>query len=230
MKPVDIINVAGLLMDGKDDGIEQALREKLHPRFLRTIAPTPVSSMKEDPRLSILRAVTMIREVIADSVRQFGESNVLLVGRSLGAYTALLAALEMDFENIPMAILIEGPLHPEVTVEPPTLLPPLMACGAHYRMRPEYMRRAVERIQELDAAHHLLIVQGGGSDSVVPLEAQILPGNFETIQLPPHIGGRSLGLQRPLPEGYRNHLFWSEEKMSMIVDIIQKATGGPHGN
>lgn len=223
MKPVDIINVAGLLMDGKDDGIERAVREQLQPRFLRTIAPTPPGSMREDPRLSILRAVAMIREVIADIVRQFGQPNVMLVGQSLGGYTAPLAALEMNFVDISRVVSIEAPLHPEVTVEPPALLPRLMACGTHYQMRSENMRRAIERLHELDVAERLLIVQGGREDSVVPLEAQILPGNFETIQLPAHIGGRSFGLKRPLPEGYRNHLFWSDEKMEMVVDIIGRA-------
>lgn len=225
MKPVDIINVAGLLMDGKDDGIEAAVREKLQPRSIRTIAPTPPGSMREDPRLSILRAVSMIREVIADIVRQFGKPNVILVGRSLGGYTALLAALEMDFDDISKVVAIEAPLHPAVTVQPPALLPPLMACGAHYQMRSENMRRAIERMRELgqDSAQRLLIVQGGKEDSVVPLEAQILPGNFETVQLPPHIGGRSFGVKRPLPEGYRTHLFWSDEKMDMIVDVIEAA-------
>lgn len=225
MKPVDIINVAGLLMDGKNDGIERAVREKLQPRFIRTIAPTPPDSMREDPRLSILRSVEMIREVIVEIVREFGQPNVILVGRSLGGYTALLAALEMDFANISRVVPIESPLHPDITVEPPALLPPLLACDTHYQIRGENMHRAVKRMSalEVDMVRRLLIVQGGRQDSVVPLESQILPGNFETIQLPAHIGGRSLSLNRPLPEGYRNHLFWSDEKMDLVVDIIGTA-------
>lgn len=222
MRPIDIINVAGLLMDGKKDGLEKELREKVEPRFLRTIAPTPLSSAMEHPDRAIERAVRMIEEAVRDIEKQFGEPKVLLVGRSYGAFIALLAAVRMNFHNILKAILIEGPLHPDISVTSPNLLPPLMACGVHYKTRPSLAREAVDRLRELDASH-LVFVQGGGEDGVVPIAAQVLPGGFEIIKLPPHIGGRDGGMKNLLPAGYRNHLFWSREKMEMIRRIIENA-------
>ncbi len=243
MKSVDIINVAGLLMDGGKDGLEQELREKVEPRFLRTIAPTPISSAMEPPAYAIERAMLMILEAVRDIERQFEEPNILLVGRSYGAFTALLAAIRMNFKKISKAILIEGPLHPDVSVAPPNLLPPLMACSGHYKARPAFAREAVDRLSELGTSR-LVVVQGGREDSVVPTAAQVLPGDFETVEflddqfvdihpenggrgliikLPSHMGGRDGGMKNLLPYGYRNHLFWSEEKMKIVGEIINNA-------
>lgn len=243
MRSIDIINVAGLLMDGKKDGIEKELREKVEPRFLRTIAPTPIGSAMEHPDHAIERAVLMIREAMRDIEQQFGEPKILLIGRSYGAFIAFLAAIRINFQKILKAILIEGPLHPDVSVTPPNLLPPLMACGIHYRVRPTLAREAIDRLRELGTSH-LVVVQGGREDGVVPTAAQVIPGDFETIELlndhfsnihtgngtrglvmklPPHIGGRDGGMKKLLPDGYRNHLFWSEEKMEMVRKIIENA-------
>lgn len=229
-------------MDGNGDGIEEELREEVEPRFLRTIAPTPISSVMEHPAHAIERAVLMIRKAVQDIEQQFGEPNVLLVGRSYGAFVALLAAIRMNFQKISKAILIEGPLHPDVSVKPPLLLPPLMACGIHYKARPTLAREAVESLRKLGTSR-LVVVQGGGEDEVVPTASQIIPGDFETIELssdtlrrihtgdskrglviklPPHIGGRDGGMKRLLPDGYLNHLFWSKGKMEMIRKIIVK--------
>lgn len=241
MRSIDIINVAGLLMNGKKDGIEKELTERVEPRFLRTIAPTPIDSVMENPIYAIERATLMIQEAIRDIEQQFGEPKILLVGRSYGAFIALLAAIRMNFRKISKAILIEGPLHPDIPVTPPNLIPPLMACGIHYKVRPTLAREAIGRLGELGTAR-LVIVQGGGEDGVVPTAAQVIPENFETIkllndnfqkiytgngtkglvvQLPPHIGGSDGGMKKLLPVGYRNHLFWSEEKMRMIRRIIE---------
>lgn len=243
MKSIDIINVAGLLMDGKKDGIGKELKGKVEPRFLRTIAPTPIGSVMEHPDYAVERAVCMIGEAIRDIEQQFGDPKVLLIGRSYGAFIALLAVIRINFRKILKTILIEGPLHPDVSVMPPSLLPPLIACGIHYKVRPALAREAIIRLRELGTSH-LLIIQGGGEDSVVPTAAQVIPGDFEIIgplnnnfpkihtgngtrglvvKLPPHIGGRDDGMKKLLPDGYRNHLFWSNEKMEMVRKIIANA-------
>lgn len=243
MKSIDIINVAGLLMDGEKDGIESELKERVEPRFIRTIAPTPISSAMEDPLRAIERAILMIQKAVQDIERQYGEAKVFLVGRSYGAFIALLAAVRMNFRKISRAILIEGPLHPDIPVTPPNLLPPLMACGIHYRVRPTLAREAIERLGRIGTSR-LIIVQGGKEDGVVPTAAQVIPGDFETVELlnghspniqawngtrglviklPPHIGGCDGGMKKLFPNAYRNHLFWSKEKAQMIREIIESA-------
>ncbi len=239
MRSIDIINVAGLLIDGRNDGIEDAVRTIVQPRFIKTLAPTPPGSFHEHPNIAIERLIHMIDETVAEIQREFGESRVTLVGRSLGGLYALLAALRMQFRDIFRMVSLEAPLHPDVSVTPPTLLPPLMACGIHYKTRPTLAREAVNRLRELGTSR-LLIVQGGSQDSVVPTAAQVIPGDFETIELsgdnfpvqtgngtrglvvklPPHIGGCDDGMKKLLPPGYRNHLFWSDEKMETILRII----------
>lgn len=228
-------------MDGDKDGIEKELKEKVEPRFIKTIAPTPIGSVMENPVYAVERAILMIQEAVRDIEQQFGEPKVLLVGRSYGAFIALLAAIRINFRKILRAILIEGPLHPDISVTPPNLLPPLMACGIHYKVRPTLAREAIDRLGEVGTSR-LVIVQGGKEDGVVPTAAQVIPDDFETIEflnghfsnihtgngtrglvikLPPHIGGSDGGMRKLLPDGYRNHLFWSKEKMQMIREIIE---------
>lgn len=242
MKPIDIINVAGLLMDGKNDGIEDELRLRVQPRSLKTIAPVPLGSAMEHPEHAIQRAVQMIQETIHELEGEFGESRVVLIGRSYGAFIALLAAVRMDFQKILKAVLIEGPLHPNVVVHPPALLPPLMTCGVHYKARPDLAREAVDRVKVL-GAQRIVMIQGCVEDSVVPVDSQVIPGNFEVLEmtekairgnafvhgqrgvvakLPAYLGGRMDGMKKLFPEGYRNHLFWSEEKMRTVQEIIAK--------
>ena len=242
MKQIDIINVAGLLMDGEDDGIEKELREKVNPRYIKTLAPTPLRAATEHPNQAIERLVSMIRDLIGEIERQFGESRVVVVGRSYGAFMALLASIRMDFQKILRTVLIEGPLHPDVTVKPPFLIPPLRRCGIHYDNRSELAQEAVDKLKELGTSR-VAIVQGGMKDDVVSLDAQLIPGDFKTVdmsnsfanafaengshglifKLPPDIGGRNKGVRKIFPEGYRNHLFWTQEKMDMVRSVIENS-------
>ncbi len=141
MENLNIINVAGLLMDGIDDGLEASMRERLKPDSIRTIAPTPFRSRREHPNDSIARAIGMIQQAMGERQREQEDAEFVLTGRSYGAFIALLAATRMRFENILRAILIEGPLHPEVLVEPPVLLPPLAFCTSHYTKGRDHSRR-----------------------------------------------------------------------------------------
>jgi len=232
MRPIDIINVTGLLMSEDGDELEQKLREKVEPRFIRTIDPTPSGSGIEHPGHAIEQIILKIQEAVRDIEQQFGNPNVLLVGRSYGAFMTLLAAIRMEFEKVSKAILIEGPLHPDIEVKPPRHLPAFRPFGAHYRERSTLAREAIERLKKLGTSR-LVIIQGGGEDDVVPTAAQVLPEDFDTteflyddfakantesgaqglvVKLPPHTGGR----------GYRNHLCWSPKKTEMIGKIIEK--------
>lgn len=245
---IDIINVAGLLMNGKNDGLEKALKEKIHPRSIRTIAPTPLKSSREHPEYAIQRTASMIREAVDEIKRRFGEAKVYITGRSYGGFNDVLAAVDLDFKDIERVISIEAPLHPDILVEPPKLLPPLMLCGIYYKHRPELARKAADRLQQLDTSR-IIMIQGSAEDDVVPSDAQVLPGDFHVIELsgndlsnlqapngnrglivklPHHLGGINEGLRRTLPQGYRNHLFWNNEKMNLVTDIIRiVSTGSP---
>jgi len=227
MKSLDIINIAGLLMNEKNDDLEYELRETLKPKNLTTIAPTPPSATTESPELAIERAISSTR----------GKSNIVLIGRSYGGFIALLTAIRTKFENIHKAIIIESPVHPDVTVKPPILLPPLLTCRSHYKARPKLAEEAAKWLKQ-NGTSGLVIIQGSDTDAVVPNEAQVIPGDFETIELsnsnipeprttkgkiyrlPKKINGPTKGLSRILPENYNNHLSWSHEKITLIREII----------
>lgn len=217
-------------MNGKNDGIEKELRENTRPRSVQTIAPTPLGSAGENPSHAIERAVFMIKQAIKEIKQRSNTPHVILVGRSYGAFIALLAAIRLQFHEIAKVILIEGPLHPDVSVKPPALLPPLKACGIHYEERPRLAREAAASLQEL-GAEHIVTVQGGAEDDVVPVEAQIIPhanglAAGSVFTLPAELGGRNSGMTRILPKGYRNHLFWSRGKMEAVRRIIEDAANG----
>ncbi|MDP3975875.1 MAG: hypothetical protein Q8P95_03070 [bacterium] len=237
MEHVDIINVAGLMMNGRDDGIEKALREAEVGRSVRTIAPTPYKLRHEGPEDGIARTGQLLEQAIADIDEQDGNSRIVVVGRSYGGFMALMAAVRREFYRIFRVVLIEGPLHPDVEVGVPWLIPPLKACRAHYEARSELAREAVDYLAS-HGTSQVVIVQGGGKDSVVPVDAQALPGNFEStewdgkgelapangqgriVRLSPRLAGLGLSPRRLLPGGYRNHLFWKPEKMEAVVRII----------
>ncbi len=224
MRNIDVINVAGLLLDGKNDGLEAAIRHNLKPRSIITIAPTPPRSARENPNYSIERAMAMVKEITEDLRRGNPTAKVILIGRSYGGFIALLVACRMNFENILKVITIESPLHPEVAVGPPMLLPPLALCGPHYQHRASLAREAIEFLKQ-HGTERVLTIQTGREDGVVPPEAQILqdmsPHKGLRVRLPSHLGHGDPGLlQMALPPSYRNHLFWSEEKMKYIMSII----------
>ncbi|MBI5413303.1 hypothetical protein HZA42_03080 [Candidatus Peregrinibacteria bacterium] len=128
----------------------------------------------------------------------------------------------MEFKNILKVILVEGPLHPYITVRPPPLLPPLMLCGVHYESRPKLAGTAVHELVKLGMGERVTAVQGGCEDDVVPIAAQVLPHNHagRVVTLPEHAVGLATGLKKALPQGYRNHLFWSEAKMNLVTDVV----------
>ncbi len=223
MKPIDVINIAGLRMNGEEDSMELALKEQVQPRSITTLAPTPWNSAGEHPEMALERLIGMIDAHLDTLERTFGEPRAVLVGRSYGAFMALLAATRMEFRRIFRVVLLEGPLHPDVEVRPPFLLPPLKSCGVHYDARPDLARSALKYLETL-GTERLLIIQGTARDDVVPNAAQVPPGPFDgrLIRLPADIGHKTSIMKKLLPEGYRNHLFWSDAKFAMICDAIKQ--------
>ncbi|MEK7544768.1 MAG: hypothetical protein AAB551_01415 [Patescibacteria group bacterium] len=248
MKSVDVINVAGLLMDGKNDGLESELR-RLGVRSVRTFAPTPRESAREHPRYAIERLMGMIQLAVQEIQKEFGEPNILLCGRSYGGFMALQAALGMDFDSIFRVVPIEAPLHPDVPVPIPSVMKFFADCSVHYDERSRLAQRAVDHLGAAGTSR-LVLVQGGAEDAMVPNAAHVLPGDFETIEfssdafdfgsaergsglvvkLPDHLGRRMDWKSRFLPPGldrYANHLFWSDDKMDAVMKIIQSAATSP---
>ena len=241
---LDVINVAGLMI-GKwhEDSLEKALRDQEYVRSVVTIYPTPASKSRENPEESIMRAIGQVDEEVTKIISEFGEGNIVLVGQSYGALMALMVACRTKFKNILKVVLMEGSLHPEVTVEPPRLLPVLAVCASHYQARPRIANEAVCSLKELGTDRVVIITNR--RDGVVSPEAQILPGNFQEIELdtenldvfgkvdntrgmiirlPRHLGGKDTGLTSLLPKEYRDHLAWSDEKCKFIGEIIRVTT------
>ncbi|MEK7528276.1 MAG: hypothetical protein AAB592_00740 [Patescibacteria group bacterium] len=241
---VDIINVAGLLIDHGTDRLEGYLREKLNPRWMKTFAPAGLSSVLESPEDSIQRTVDFVNESIPEIEAQFGQSRIVLLGGSNGGFTALLAACRLRFEKIFRVIAIEAPINPDVRVSPPGLMPHLHACVHHYGQRPAFATEAVETMRELGTGK--VVVISNTHDDIVPPDAQRPVGDFDVIELsegqgmsdvrlsgdrgsvvvlPKNIIGRGDGWRGRLPQGYRNHLAWSPEKYDLIMGIVGSALG-----
>lgn len=237
-KTIDIINVAGLMLDGSGDGIEAGLKERDGCRSLQTIAPTPPKKAREHPDESISRTMDWIQEAADQLKEDHGNANIILIGRSYGGFVALAAAVRLHFENILHVITFLAPLHPTENVSSPTLIP-LGICAQHYNHRPEIAQECVDYLQN-NGTSKLTLVQGKSPDGIVPNAAQILPGDFHRVDLSerpiedsdlartdkgsivtfqPHEGEKG-AFKKMLPQSYRNHLFWPPEKMDHAQNII----------
>ncbi len=210
---------------GKNDGIEVALRKRGNVRSVVTLYPTPVSAAMEDPEVCADRLDVMIRARVANLERQFGEKpRVRLVGLSYGFCTALIMAMRTNFQDIFDLIGIEGPINPDVPVTPPLLIPPLLTCTKHYARRPELMREVHDYLQMSGMMDRVTVMRGSAHDDVVPLAAQIFPGEFSgrLVTFPPDIGNKREGWKSVFPDEYLNHLSWSDAKMAMACDVIER--------
>lgn len=244
---IDVINVAGLLIGPEQAALERSLMKMYRPRSLVTVAPTPPPSplwklweANEDPETCIQRAVAQIEEQMTQIANQQDSPNIVLLGRSYGAFMALQAALRLKLENFLKIVLIEGPLHPEVDVDPAMLLPCLQFCRSHYAQRPALSQNAMDALAEQGTDRILII--GNSSDGVVPPAAMGLPRGFQPVDMesddlgfmqrldtrqgahvviPPGFGGvRRSGWKGVFPRGYQDHLFWSPEKLALITRLI----------
>ncbi len=225
MKPseklFDVINVGGLM--GTSRRIEKALQARGRVRYVTTVFPTPVSSAREDPQEGVTRLIAMIEERVVDIRVKFGEPRVKLVGLSNGSCQALVAAMQTNFRDILSVMSIEGPLHPDVQVAPPPYSP-LAACTKHYARRPELMRQVYDYLLINRMMHRVTILRGSAHDDVVPLEAQVFPGDFHgrLVTFPEAIDHDDGGIKAQLfSKGSAKHLFWSDAKMAMACAEIE---------
>lgn len=246
MRPLHAIVTAGLLMNREPD-LEGIVQTHCAPRTLHVIAPAAfkMSVFKESLRSIIQRTAVEIQKIIDGLKNEFGvDVEVTLFGRSLGGTLIRHAAEELGYKNIRLTVPVEAPLHPYVPVKVSKAVPPLWLCRKHYDERPEIAQKGQADLERLGTSK-LLIIKGGSPDSIVPQEAQSLPGDFRELvlghdqpipdlsfreatnglilQLPPFEGENGSGPLRLLPQEHRNHLFWSDDKKDFVGRVLQSA-------
>lgn len=117
---------------------------------------------------------------------------VTLVGHSYGAFLALAAACRKRLMGI-RGIFINGPLNPDVSVEPPQGKAIFHLFDLHYRMREDIARECMDVLRQMDdAVLKNCVTITSLDDSVVPPDAQKLPGIFPSISLSSQIRGHAM--------------------------------------
>lgn len=238
----NIINISGLMMDGKNDGLEKELRKNNIWGEIKTIAPTsPLLVMKENPRQAIESCIAMIEDTLKQNKENNTDAPTILIGRSYGGFMALQSQMRRKFEKVIACVMIESPINEkeEVTIPKNLLLKVLQAAKSHYRMRVELLKEIFEDDFYLNNSIFLAIA-GGSEDSIVANKAQIpafphrvidrnLPNlagekiekGFNSIILPANLLGKNEGKAKFFSQEERNHLFWPEEKISQIRQVIE---------
>lgn len=128
-----------------------------------------------------------------DSVlKNFPDAEITLVGDSYGSLLALRSACRRKMRRVGHLFLIDGPLHPEVAVEPPP------GSDFYDTFRVQYAERrriATECLRTLagfsEEERGRIVTIGSTIDSVVPPAAKIIPG-IRHHALPSDITGHSL--------------------------------------
>ncbi|PJC37196.1 hypothetical protein CO046_01645 [Candidatus Peregrinibacteria bacterium CG_4_9_14_0_2_um_filter_53_11] len=240
---LSIINISGLMMSGKEDGLDAALRTHLKGAEIHTVGPTPRSSFRRDPQAAVELAMAAIRERFSHTSGQPPRQQIL-VGRSYGGVIALQAYMQDRGEHsIDRVFCIEAPVNPSVEVRPPRLLPPLRLFKRYYDERPKSIGEALASGNGRVAG---VVTIGHATDAIVPPTAMSLPKSHnieitkraDTETLRTGLNGeakRSLHVElsgeldtpnhtglitSTLPEAYNRHLFWTPEKYEAICAII----------
>lgn len=249
MKPLDVIIAAGLLMDRELD-LEAIVNNHCNPRSVKVITPATLSkrTLRESIVEIVERAATEIVARINELRAEFGdEIEVTLMGRSFGGLVVLLAAIKLEFRNIRLTIPFEAPLHPEVPVVAPRMVPPLWLCRKHYSLRPTLAKEAQLELEKLGTGK-VMIIKGGSPDQIVPEDAQGFPGDFRSMELstdaplpdfgmqsadnglivtlPAYPGKEVPGALGLLPQDYRTHLFWPDDKKLLVGGVLNRALTG----
>lgn len=237
-----IFNVAGLMLNGRVDALADWFRAELSPSVVETFAPIPARTVLDPPADAIARTGARIDAFLDASRAEDPDARLVAVGRSFGGYMLLKALSERPsrLDGFARVIAIEAPLAPEVTVQIPTLLPVLLPAARHYRERPEHAATMLRALGPRERARVLSI--GSAHDSVVPPDAQGLPGARRVTlrdavalssTLSPCDGGIHLVLPEMspgfaietalLPLRYRTHLTWSDARHRLVNRLVTAA-------
>ncbi len=213
-KNFDLAIVAGF----GDKGIDKLARKlsaELLPRTTNVISSAPWHRALQHPE-SIISQVT-------EDITALNSDNLLLVGHSYGALIALAYASRTKLANVLKAVLIDGPLNPDIDVTPAKTAHNIFY--RHYEYREQLARRCEQELSQIDTSK--IICVGALNDRIVPPGAKHLNGNFDNI----HLGAYSdteqtsfssiKGLNIFLPELYKGHRL--EHKIGIISKLIQRA-------
>ncbi len=124
---------------------------------------------------------------------------VTLIGHSYGALLALAAACRREISEIE-GLFINGPLNPEVEVNPPTGQSYdgyFRLFSAHYGLRRTIAQECVDVLSKATPEQKKgLITISSVEDRIVPPGAQELPGILEMRRFPAEIQGHSLNPEK----------------------------------
>lgn len=245
MSRLRVFNVAGLMLNGRVDAVADTFQAQAAPSYLETFAPIPASRVLDPPATAIARLGERIDAFLARSAQEDPGATLVGIGRSFGGYLLLRAATERRarFEAFSLLVALEAPLAPDVAVGIPTLLPVLLPATRHYEERPRHAAEMVRALASLDGSR--VLTMGSAVDSVVPPDAQRLPGAFTVtweatttvasavvsppqglhVVLPVFAPGFALETAL-LPVDYRRHLSWHDDKHRLVNHLIVAACKG----
>lgn len=146
-----------------------------------------------------LGQATISPYVLAEAIARELSDPTTLVTYSHGSLLSLQAACRDRFKRIYCGVFANGPLNPEVRVEPPKGVDDSFfdQFAFQYQMRVEVARKCVQvlrKIEQTDSgllANCVTVVSQG--DTIIPSEAQELPGLLRSITLSPEIKGHGMG-------------------------------------
>lgn len=212
-----VFNVAGILLNGRDDAIERSLRKRMAPDVIETWAPIPRAAANDSAETVLARTGEAIDRFLAKA----GTATTVGIGRSFGGYV-LLAAVAAEPRRIAafsLLVAIEAPLAADADVKIPPLLPVLRPARRHYDERREHAARMTARL----AGASNIVTIGSAVDSVIAPASHRMTGGAAThVELPPF--APALAPETALlPRSYRAHLTWSEAKHDAVVSIIRQS-------
>lgn len=231
------------MLNGRVDAVADSFRAQVSPSYFETFAPIPASRVLEPPAAAISTLGERIDAFVERASRDDPNAALVGIGRSFGGYLLLRAAAERRerFDAFSLVVALEAPLAPDVAVGVPPLLPVLLPATRHYEERPRHAREMVRSLASLDASRVLTI--GSAVDSVVPPDAQRLPGSTtvvwgETTTVESALSSRRCGLHvvlpvfppgfalesALLPVDYRRHLTWHDDKHRLVNRLIVAAS------
>ncbi len=118
--------------------------------------------------------------------------DLTIAGDSYGSLLSLLLACRRQMRRVGHLVLIDGPLHPEVPVEPPPDNHFYDDFRVQYAERQRIAAECLRTLADMSAETHGQIVTVGSIiDTVVPPAAKTIPG-IRHHALPPEISGHSL--------------------------------------
>lgn len=193
--PDNLVFVTGFRDKGGSELIDAVTRMR-HFKRVERIAGCP-------PERGMLYPNELVAEIEARLDTLDGIS--LGIGDSYGSLLLLKAACRRRMRDISPLVLIDGPLSPDVEVNPPQGSPESSAFYEQFRVqyahRVEIARQCMGVLCELsDADLERIVTIGSTEDAIVPPAAKelILPGEsgrqrrVRHIELPSHLRGHSL--------------------------------------